>query len=462
MPPTPSRTPSATPVSPLDSDAEATLEATPAAHRPTLARPRLAQVALRLVVVLAIAAWYGLRAVFGALSEGTDGPTAARLALERLGPIYVKLGQLIASGEALFPQRYSEAFRVLLDRVPPFSFAEVARVIEEDTGERVETLFESLEPAPLAAASIAQVHCGTLPDGREVVVKVQRPGIADRAAADVAILRVLALVAERLFPIARGSSLVAFVEDFATNLAEELDFRGEAARIGEFRDVMRAMDNRIVTAPEVFRATPRVLVMERFRGLRIDDYDAVRASRFDPEERLMEGIRGWFQSLILRGFFHGDVHAGNFMLLHDGRIGFLDFGIVGRFQGGERTAVLEYVIGFQQRDYGRVADAMVGLGAVLPGVTLDRPALVAHLGRTFAPMSDGDSGLQLRDLVPAMVRTGRAHGLRMPRDLVLVTKQLVYLDRYSRAYGGEKMSVLTDQRLTEVLTRDMMAAMFAR
>jgi predicted unusual protein kinase regulating ubiquinone biosynthesis (AarF/ABC1/UbiB family) len=430
--------------------------------RPALAPARPAAVALRLVVVVAVFAWYGLRRVWGALTETLDGPTAARLAFERLGPIYVKLGQLIASGEALFPERYSEAFRVLLDRVPPFAFAEVVRVIEADTGERTDTLFASLDPTPLAAASIAQVHCGALRDGREVVVKVQRPEIAERAAADVAILRVLALVAERLFPIARGSSLVAFVEDFATNLAEELDFRGEAARIGEFRDVMRAMDNRIVTAPEVFRATPRVLVMERFHGLRIDDYDAVRASGVDPEERLREGIRGWFQSLILRGFFHGDVHAGNFMLLHDRRIGFLDFGIVGRFAGDQRMAVLEYVIGFQQRDYARVADAMVAMDAVLPGVTLDRPALVAHLGRTFAPMSDGESGLQLRDLVPAMVRTGRAHGLRMPRDLVLVTKQLVYLDRYSRAYGGAKMSVLTDQQLTEVLTRDMMAAMFAR
>jgi ubiquinone biosynthesis protein len=110
---------------------------------------------------VAVFAWYGLRRVWGALTETLDGPTAARLAFERLGPIYVKLGQLIASGEALFPERYSEAFRVLLDRVPPFAFTEVVRVIEADTGERTDTLFASLDPTPLAAASIAQVRCAT-------------------------------------------------------------------------------------------------------------------------------------------------------------------------------------------------------------------------------------------------------------------------------------------------------------
>ncbi|WP_157068779.1 ABC1 kinase family protein [Sandaracinus amylolyticus] len=429
-----------------------------------LPRPSALQVLARFFVVSGILVWFSLRRVVGAITRSLDGPTAMRLAFERLGPIYVKLGQLVASGEALFPERYSEAFRTLLDRVPPFPFDEVERIVREDLGKGTSELFAELDPKPLAAASIAQVHAAKLADGREIVVKVQRPGIGALAAADVAIMRFFAWIATKLSRLARNSNVIAFVDDFAINLAQELDFRREAQRMRDFNQVMREMGNEITAAPVVLDELThaRVLTMERFRGWRIDDVQAVRATGYDAEERLLQGIRAWFQTLILRGFFHGDVHAGNFMLLEDGRIGFLDFGIVGSFGPQFRQGVLEYVLGFQSRDWNRVAEAMLAMETVPPGVTVDREALVMDLEVTFAPMIDPEEGFKLRDLVPGLVRSSRRHGLRLPRDLVLVTKQLVYLDRYSRAYGGAKMNVLTDQRLTNLIMQDMFAAMFAR
>jgi predicted unusual protein kinase regulating ubiquinone biosynthesis (AarF/ABC1/UbiB family) len=150
------------------------------------------------------------------------------------------------------------------------------------------------------------------------------------------------------------------------------------------------------------------------------------------------------------------------MLLNDGRIGYLDFGIVGVFAEAQKKNVIDYVLGFQQRDFTRVARSMVQMGTVDDPEDVDVEILGIDLEGVFAPMLDPDEGFKMRDLLPSLLRVSRAHGLRMPRDLVLVTKQLVYLDRYTRAIGGVKMNVLTDQRLTNVIMQDMLAAMFAR
>lgn len=395
--------------------------------------------------------------------ERMNGPSALRGAFEVLGPTYVKLGQLVASGEAVFPERYSEEFRKLLDRVPPFSFSHVTKVLERDFGKPTDELFAELDPKPMAAASIAQVHAAKLHDGSEVVVKIQRPGIGLLAAADVALMRLFARLAQRLSVHARRANVLAVIEDFEKNLIQELDFGNEVRRMREFNDVMHKMGTSSVAAPLVHDelTSAHVLTMERFRGWRLDDTKAIKASPYDAEERLLTGIRAWFQTLILRGFFHGDVHAGNFMLLEDGRIGYLDFGIVGTFDDGQKKNVLEYVIGFQQRDFTRVADAMLSMGTVDDPSKVEAAKLGEDLAVIFAPLLDPDEGFKMRDLLPSLIKVARAHGLRMPRDLVLVTKQLIYLDRYTRAIGGAKMNVLTDQRLTNLIMQDMLAAMFA-
>lgn len=419
--------------------------------------------------VLRVLDLVGARWAFYALTGRRAGyarlttPIALRLAFEKLGPTYVKLGQLVASGEALFPPAYSEEFRTLLDNVPPFGFAAVRDTLEHDLGQPIDALFAEVEEKPIAAASIAQVHAATMHDGTKVVVKVQRPGIRDIAAADVALMRVFARIATWVSAHARRANALAVIEDFELNLVIELDFENEARRMREFNEVMRAFSNHTVAAPVVHEelSSARVLTMERFDGWRLDDTVAILESPYDPEERLLTGIRAWFQTLISRGFFHGDVHAGNFMLLEDGRIGYLDFGIVGVFDDDQKKNVLEYVLGFQSRDFARVGRSMLAMGTATEPEAMDVDRFFVDLEEAYAPMLDPIAGFNMRELVPAMMRISRAYALRMPRDLVLVTKQLVYLDRYSRAYGGNDMNVLTDQRLSNLIMQDMFAAMFA-
>lgn len=415
-----------------------------------------------------VADWIGLRWLFFTLTgqraqyERLSAPVALRRAFEVLGPTYVKLGQLVASGEALFPQRYSEEFRKLLDRVPPFSLDAVNRTLDEELGEARARIVE-LDPKPMAAASIAQVHAAVLDDGSEVVVKVQRPGIAELAAADVALLRFYARSLAKISRHIRRGNAVAIIDGFEENLVEELDFHHEAARMREFNDVMKRMGTKDVAAPIVHDdlSGPRVLTMERFRGWRLDDTDGILASPYDGKERLRHGIRAWFQTLILRGFFHGDVHAGNFLLLHDGRIGYLDFGIVGVFDDEQKKQVLEYVLGFQQRDFVRVARSMLAMGTVEDAARVDVDRFAADLAVAYKPLLEPTEDFKMRDMLPDLMRVAHAHSMRMPRDLVLVTKQLVYLDRYSRALGGHEMNVLTDKALSNLIMQDMLAAMFA-
>ncbi|MBK9000016.1 MAG: AarF/ABC1/UbiB kinase family protein [Myxococcales bacterium] len=441
-----------------------------------LPRPRPSQVLWRLLVVQAVA-WFfaavwlldlvGLRWLWYLARgqresyERVTLPVALRLAFERLGPTYVKLGQLVASGEALFPPRYSNEFQKCLDRVPPFPFTEVRATLEHELGKGVDR-FQAIDSEPMAAASIAQVHAATLADGREVVIKVQRPRLLELVSTDVVLMRLIARLSARVSARARQSHPEGIVEDFAQNLAEELDFRNEARRMTEFNQVMRLMGTDSVAAPEVVRELSgrHVLTMERFRGVSVADTAAVKHSGFDGEERLRTGIRAWFQCLLVADFFHGDVHGGNFMLLDDGRIGFLDFGIVGTLPVERQAGVLEYVLAFQSRDFGRLGDAMIAIGAARAQV--DRTAFTRDLEELYSPMFDPSEAFRIADLVPNLMRLANRHQLGLPRDLVLISKQLVYLDRYSRALGGDKMNVLTDSRIRELLMEDMLRAAFAR
>lgn len=456
-------------------ESNAAREASEAPH--VLARPPLGRVVWRWLVVHTIFWFYGtlwladrvgLRWLFYVLTfrraryEAVPFPVALRLAFEKLGPTYVKLGQLVASGEALFPPRYSAEFQKCLDRVPPFSFEDVKATLAEELGSEGTKRFASIDEKPMAAASIAQVHAATLDTGEQVVIKVQRPHLMELVSTDVVLMRWIARALSFVFRRARESNAVGIVEDFETNLAEELDFRNELRCMQRFNRVMDAMGTDTVAAPKasVELSGPRVLTMERFRGWSLADTVAVKASGFDAEERLLTGIRAWFQCLLVADFFHGDVHGGNFMLLEDGRIGFLDFGIVGVLQPSTKHNVLEYVMAFQSRDFDRLGDAMIAIGATKKDV--DRTRFTRDLKQLFEPMFDPVDGFRIADLVPNMMRVGNRHQLKLPRELVLISKQLVYLDRYSRALGGNKMNVLTDERIRDLIMQDMLTATVAR
>jgi aarF domain-containing kinase len=389
--------------------------------------------------------------------ERDIGPTLVRNAFEDLGPTYLKLGQLIASSHGLFPDAYCKEFQKTLDRVRPFAYADVERTLSIELRARPDKLFAKLDADPLASASIAQVHAARLPDGRDVVVKIQRPHIERRVAADTRILRFIAQMIS-LFPTVELANPVGIIDDFDHTIREELDFTREAANMDEFNRIMEELGHGDVRAPRIVLdlTTRRVITMERFHGVRVDDVEKVRARAEDTEGMLVYGLRCWFQSMILYGFFHGDVHAGNLMMLDDGALGFLDFGIIGRFDKKTRRDIAEYIVAFASGDFRALGRVMMSMGAMSQGIDLD--AVAKDLQKAYAPILTTSFGdLNYGSVLPDILRASVKHRMRLPREFVLVTKQMLYFDRYAKLLAP-KLNIFSDPRLVTALSADLMRA----
>jgi len=385
-------------------------------------------------------------------------PKILRMWCEDMGPTFIKFGQIIASSAGMFPDAYVKEFQKVLDRVKPFPFAEVRRTLDDELGAEKAAHLVDIDPKPLASASIAQVHAAKLRDGTAVVIKVQRPGIAGRCMADMKLMRVLAKVVARFKKDAELANPVGVVDDFTQTLTEELDFRKEAENLDRFNEIMRELGHADIRCPVPHHeyTTRRVLVMERFHGLRVDRFDDIRAKGIDGEAKLVAGLRAWFQCVVFYGFFHGDVHAGNLMLLADDTIGFLDFGIVGRFDGRARYLVTDYMIAFASGNYRRLAEIIIEMGGEPEGLDLD--AFVNDLGETYRPLlSLSFAEVNYAEFLPGIQRTATRHRMRMPNEFILITKQLLYFDRYAKALAP-KLNVFTDPRLVLGMMQDIQKA----
>jgi predicted unusual protein kinase regulating ubiquinone biosynthesis (AarF/ABC1/UbiB family) len=386
-----------------------------------------------------------------------SNPVMARRIAEDLGPTFIKFGQIVASSSGMFPKPFVVEFQKCLDRVRPFDFAEVQQILAEDLGDKFARL-KKIEPKPLASASIAQVHTAELDDGTKVVVKVQRPGLQKRVAADMRILRGVAAIAHRTVRDADLANPVGIVDDFAATLQEELDFRKEAANCERFNEIMLELAHPDVRAPKPYwdLTTRRVFVMERFYGTRVDDKPGIDARGVDAEGHLIKGMVAWFQCVLLHGFFHGDVHAGNLMLLDNLDLGFLDFGIVGRFNGRQREMVTEYIVAFATGDYKGLAKIIVEMGGV--SETIDLNAFTKDLEDAYSPLlklSFGD--VNYAEMLPQIQRVASKHRMKLPKEFVLITKQLLYFDRYAKLLAP-KLNLFSDPRLIMSLQRDVMKA----
>jgi predicted unusual protein kinase regulating ubiquinone biosynthesis (AarF/ABC1/UbiB family) len=226
----------------------------------------------------------------------------------------------------------------------------------------------------------------------------------------------------------------------------------------EFNRIMAEHGQSEVVAPRVVHelTTKRVLVMQRFFGHRVDDVAKLEERAVDGEEKLLVGLRAWFQCMIYHGFFHGDVHAGNLMALYDGKIGFLDFGIVGRFARERREQVTDYLLAFASGDFRRLAETMLAMGSVDEKVDLD--AFAKDLEAAYEPILSSElAAIKYADLLPAILRVSVKHKMRMPRDFVLVTKQMLYFDRYAKVLAP-RLNIFRDPRVIGPLAMDVMQA----
>ena len=328
----------------------------------------------------ALAGWY-----FGARRRGAPESTAVlsrrlRLAAERLGPTYIKLGQIISAGDGIFPEELVAEFKRCRDQVPPEPFAVVRQVVEEDLGRPLEEVFARFRPEPLAAASIAQVHRATLCSGEDVVVKVQRPSVGQLVLKDLRVMAWLAPFTVGRIPIAALANPPALVELFAETITEELDFRIEAQNMLDVAQSLADLGQRdyVVPRPHPELVTPRVLVMERLEGFKFDDVTGMRDAGVDTEAVIRTGMIGFMEGAMIHGIFHGDLHGGNLFVLPDGRTALLDFGIVGRLTEPRRLAFLRLLMTATANDvHGQLA-ALRDLGALPPDTDLD--AVIADLG----------------------------------------------------------------------------------
>jgi predicted unusual protein kinase regulating ubiquinone biosynthesis (AarF/ABC1/UbiB family) len=351
-------------------------------------------------------------------------------AFERLGPTFVKLGQLIASSPGLFPETLAHACRRTLDKVPPVGVAYIRAVIEDDLGAPVEQLFATFDPYPLSAASIAQVHACTLPDGRAAVVKVQRPDISERMNTDLRILYRLAKVAARSKRL-KMTNPVAVIEDLHRVTNEELNFAVEADRQARFRSTIDTFgDHPHVTTPEVYweRCGPRVICMERMWGMPVDRYERDRAL---GERLLRESVKAWLEAACLHGPFHGDLHAGNMWILDDGRISFLDFGIMGEL-APEWREVLRDVFATIMLDgnYVRMVRDFKRLGVLDDALGSDE-TMAGAIEMIISPLLDSTiTSVSLGDLLQLALTSLTQFGAIAPPELVLIAKQVLYVERY--------------------------------
>ena len=373
-------------------------------------------------------------------------PHRIRTAFTELGPTYVKVGQVIASSPGLFPPEWTAEFASLRDRVPPFSGAEARRMIEEDLGRPLRSAFADFDDEPIAAASIGQVHAATLLDGSRVVVKVQRPGLDAQVRNDLKALLLLCEVLERIPQAAIGSPR-ALAEDFARTLHEEMDFRLEADNMERMRSILEGEGITDARVPEVHwdLVGKRVLTMERIDGFRFTDVEGMKAAGIDTARLLRLGVQTVVEGVLVHGFFHGDLHAGNIAVLEDGTFVLFDFGIVGRLTESVRGRLAQYLIATTTNDYEAMIRALKSFGSVPDDV--DVTEMAAELQRLYAPfVENGVVVAQLGDLMDTMIRSMVKYRVRIPRELVLLSKQMLYLEGAAHTLAPD-VDLLEEQTL---------------
>lgn len=407
------------------------------------------------------------------LQLGLLSPFYLRRLFERLGATYIKLGQFIASAPTLFPAEYVQEFQNCFDRAPPVPFEEIQSILRKELGRPIESVYEYVDPTPLASASIAQVHGARLKGSQEdVVIKILKPGIEDILVADLNFVYVVARIIEFLNPEISRTSLVGIVKDIRESMLEEVDFYKEAANIEAFRRYLEATGlTGQATAPKVYQycSTRQVLTMQRLYGVPLTDLDSIRSLVTSPESSLITALNVWFGSLLACESFHADVHAGNLWLLRDGRIGFLDFGIVGRISPKTWAAMEVFLGSIAIEDYDSMASSLIQMGATSNNVNAS--AFARDLEKVFSSIKELDTEIvvaarsgtardpaaiaanvvvderQMNALFLDVVRVSESYGLKFPREFALLLKQLLYFDRYTRLLAPN-LNMLQDQRIS--------------
>jgi ubiquinone biosynthesis protein len=394
--------------------------------------------------VLAEAPQTSLRTLGRLMSIGLDQrrPRGERLrvALEQLGPIFVKFGQVLSTRRDLVPPDLADELAKLQDQVPPFPTAQARALIEAGLARPIDSVFAQLDVEPVASASIAQVHFGVLHDGREVAVKVLRPGVLDVIESDIGLLRTAAGWLERLSADGRRLRPREVVAEFDTYLHDELDLTREAANAAQLRRNMSGLD--LILLPEMIwdLSSAQVLVMERMHGVPISQIERLRAAGVDIPKLARDGVTIFFTQVFRDGFFHADMHPGNIQVSLDaatfGRYIALDFGIVGSLDARDKEYLAQNFLAFFRRDYRRVAELHVESGWVPADTRIEalegavRAVCEPHFDR---PLKD----ISLGQVLMRLFQTSRRFNVEIQPQLVLLQKTLLNVEGLGRQLDPE-------------------------
>src|SRR5882762_2096087 len=387
----------------------------------------------------------------------TVEPKAEELAsdLEKLGPTFIKLGQLLSTRGDLLPEPYLEALERLQDQIEPFPYEEVERIVSSELGGRLSKLFLEFRTEPFAAASLAQVHRATMRDGRAVVVKVQRPHIREQIVEDLEALEQVAEFIDAHTETGKRYEFTNMLADLRGSLLHELDFKREGANLHKLRKSLREFENIIIPEPIDDYTTARVLTMEYIPGKKITEVSPLRMMEMDTAGLAEEVFRAYLKQILVDGFFHADPHPGNVFVTDDDRIALLDLGMVGHISGSFQENLLRLLLAISEGRGDEAADVSMKMGEPKPN--FDKRDFEHRVANLVAQHSDATlDQIVAGHVVLEITRISADCWFRLPSEFTLIAKALLNLDRvvYTLFPDFDPNEIIRDEA-TGILTRQV-------
>ena len=356
--------------------------------------------------------------------------------LEKLGPTFVKLGQLLSTRVEMMPQAHIEALTRLQDKVEPFSFAEVEKIVANELGVRLSKAFSEFDSEPMAAASLGQVHKARLRNGRQVAVKVQRPQIRERMIEDLDALEDIAEFLDSHTDFGKRYEFTEMLDQFRKSLLRELDYRQELNNLTTLREDLQKFESIVVPEPIADYSTSRVLTMEYVHGRKVTDLSPLGRMEFDGQALAEEVFRAYLEQILVNGFFHADPHPGNVFLTDDYRIALIDLGMVGRIMPGLQEQLLQLLLAIAEGRGDDAADIAIKVGDKKDN--FDEVQFRRRISEIVAKQQGANvENMQVGRLVLEVTQVSGENNIRVPSELTMLGKTLLNLDQVGRTIAPD-------------------------
>ncbi|HYX27997.1 MAG TPA: AarF/UbiB family protein [Pyrinomonadaceae bacterium] len=390
--------------------------------------------------------------------EAAATPKAEELAddLEKLGPTFIKLGQLLSTRGDVLPQAYLDALERLQDQIEPFSYEEVERIVSSELGGRISKLFLDFATQPSAAASLAQVHRATMRDGRDVVVKVQRPGVREVIVEDLEALEKVAEFIDAHTEVGKRYEFTNMLADLRTSLLHELDFQREASNLRRIHRNLREFEHIVIPEPIEDYTTGRVLTMEYISGKKITDVSPLRFMDLDTSQLAEEVFRAYLKQILIDGFFHADPHPGNVFITEDNCVALLDLGMVAHIAGNFRSNLLRLLLAISEGRGDEAADVSMKMGE--PKGNFDKSDFIHRTANLVAQHESAElEQIYAGKIVLQIQRIAADTWFRLPPEFTMIAKAMMNLDRvvYVLDPTFNPNSIIRDEA-TNIMARQVM------